>query len=379
MMDMGSSPTIHGANAGSRYAGGIGGQYGNVVGRANALGVGASNALAAPANSSYSWGQRLGLNFASGLSSSYYTVYRSAAAVAAGASAALTIRSPAKKGPLSEDASIWGRKLGRNFAYGLRDSVSAVASAAAAVGGAAIPRVGPMPISNFGLGSGLLGAGAGGRTINFTGPLATDLLGRLGLAQPPAFLRHVHADVAGVPCHVMRLSFTGEVSYELHHPVDRAVELWRVLLAAGHDLGIAPHGLQALQGLRLEKGHVIVGMDSELDSTPRRLGMDWAVRMDKPEFVGRAALERTAGLPDARRLAGFTMPSPAPAEGSPVTSAGEIVGHVSSSFTSPVLGRAVMLGWLKRSPFPTEVEIDGRPASVVSPPFYDPEGVRARA
>jgi len=215
--------------------------------------------------------------------------------------------------------------------------------------------------------------------INVTGPLATDLLGRLGLAQPPAFLRHVHADVAGVPCHVMRLSFTGEVSYELHHPVDRAVELWRVLLAAGHDLGIAPHGLQALQGLRLEKGHVIVGMDSELDSTPRRLGMDWAVRMDKPEFVGRAALERTAGLPDARRLAGFTMPSPAPAEGSPVTSAGEIVGHVSSSFTSPVLGRAVMLGWLKRSPFPTEVEIDGRPASVVSPPFYDPEGVRARA
>jgi len=73
------------------------------------------------------------------------------------------------------------------------------------------------------------------------------------------------------------------------------------------------------------------------------------------------------------------MPSPAPAEGSPIHAGGEIVGHVSSSFASPLLRRAVMLGWLKRTPFPTEVEIDGRPASVVSPPFYDPEGVRARA
>ena len=62
--------------------------------------------------------------------------------------------------------------------------------------------------------------------------------------------------------------------------------------------GIRPHGLQALFGLRLEKGHVIVGMDTELDTTPRRIGMDWAVRMEKPRFIGRAALERTG---EARR------------------------------------------------------------------------------
>ena len=65
--------------------------------------------------------------------------------------------------------------------------------------------------------------------INVTGPLAGQLLQRAGLADPPRFLGHVHADVAGVPCHVMRLSFTGEASLELHHPVDRSVELWRAL------------------------------------------------------------------------------------------------------------------------------------------------------
>ena len=94
----------------------------------------------------------------------------------------------------------------------------------------------------------------------------------------------------------MRLSFTGEAAWELHHPVTESVYLWRALLEAGADLGIRPHGLQALFGLRLEKGHVIVGMDTELDTTPRRIGMDWAARMDKPWFIGRAALERTAKL-----------------------------------------------------------------------------------
>jgi glycine cleavage system aminomethyltransferase T len=215
--------------------------------------------------------------------------------------------------------------------------------------------------------------------INVTGPLARELLGRAGLAEPPRFLGHRHADVAGVPCHVMRLSFTGEASFELHHPVDRSVELWRALMDLGHDLGIRPHGLQALQALRLEKGHVIIGMDTELDSTPRRLGMDRAVRMDKPSFVGRTSLERTARLPDHRRLFGFTMPGPAPTEGSPIWSGGAIVGHVTGSWASPVLGHVVMLGWQKRTPFVDRVEIDGREAVVSATPFYDPEGHRARA
>jgi sarcosine oxidase subunit alpha len=215
--------------------------------------------------------------------------------------------------------------------------------------------------------------------INVTGPRAGELLARVGLADPPRFLQHMRVELAGMACHVMRLSFTGEASFEIHHPVDRSVDLWRGLMAAGADLGIRPHGLQALFGLRLEKGHVIIGMDTELDTTPRRLGMDWAVNMDKPDFLGRDALARTASLPDQRRLVGLAMPGTAPTEGSPIWSGGDIVGHVTSSFASPMLGQAVMLGWLKRAPFPDRVEIDGRLADVTPPPFYDPEGQRARA
>jgi glycine cleavage system T protein len=215
--------------------------------------------------------------------------------------------------------------------------------------------------------------------INVTGPRAAELLARIGLDDAPRFLQHVHVELAGMPVHVMRLSFTGEASFELHHPVTRSGELWRTLMAEGEEMGIRPHGLQALFALRLEKGHVIIGMDTELDTTPRRLGMDWAVNMEKPFFIGRDALARTASLPDHRRLVGLTMQGEAPTEGSPISADGGVIGHVTSTFTSPTLGRAVMLGWLKRSPFPERVEIDGRTATVAEPPFYDPEGARARA
>jgi glycine cleavage system aminomethyltransferase T len=217
--------------------------------------------------------------------------------------------------------------------------------------------------------------------INVTGPFAKTLLRHLGLVEPPSFLGHVRAEIAGVPCHVMRLSFTGETAFELHHPIDGSVELWRALMRRGAEVGIRPHGLQALFGLRLEKGHVIVGMDTELDTTPRRLGMDWAVRMEKPAFIGRAALERTAKLEDERRWFGFAMDGEAPPEGSPIRSISdsEIVGNVTGSWTSPLLGKALILGWQRRLPHAERVEIDGREAVVTPTPFYDPEGARARA
>lgn len=216
--------------------------------------------------------------------------------------------------------------------------------------------------------------------INVTGPLAGELLRRAGVADEdrPKFLQHRHVSVAGIPCHIMRLSFTGEASYELHHQIDRSVELWQALMELGRPLGIKPHGLQALFGLRLEKGHVIVGQDTELDSSPRRINMDWAVKMEKPDFVGRAALARTADLPDERRLFGFTMDGPAPLEGSVIRVGGEVVGHVTSSWDSPMFGHAVLLGWQKRMPHADVVEIDGREARVSPVPFYDPEGARAR-
>jgi sarcosine oxidase subunit alpha len=216
--------------------------------------------------------------------------------------------------------------------------------------------------------------------INVTGPLAGELLRRAGVADEdrPKFLQHRHLDVAGIQCHVMRLSFTGEASFELHHQIDRSAELWDTLMDLGRPLGVKPHGLQALFGLRLEKGHVIVGQDTELDSSPRRINMDWAVKLDKPQFLGRDALIRTAKLPDERRLFGFTMNGPAPLEGSVIRVNGDVVGHVTSSWDSPLFGHAVLLGWQKRMPHADVVEIDGREARVSPVPFYDPEGARAR-
>ena len=228
--------------------------------------------------------------------------------------------------------------------------------------------------------------------INVTGPLAYQLLLRVGLAEPPKFLQHRHDTVAGVPCHVMRLSFTGEASWELHHPWNRSVELWRALMDAGQDLGIKPHGLQALFGLRLEKGHVIVGMDTEMDTTPRRIAHDWAVKMDKPFFLGQEALRRTAQLPDSRKLVGLKIDGAAPTEGTPILAFAataqsqtcDVLGHVATSFYSPLLGHSIALGWLKRGWSPTDpvagtVSVDGRSATIAEPPFYDVEGKRARA
>ena len=228
--------------------------------------------------------------------------------------------------------------------------------------------------------------------INVTGPLAQTLLERVGVVDPPKMLQHRHDKVAGVPCHIMRLSFTGEASWELHHPWNRSVELWRALMAAGHDLGIKPHGLQALFGLRLEKGHVIVGMDTEMDTTPKRIRHGWAVKMQKPFFLGQEALARTATLPDRRRMVGLRIDGQAPLEGTPIiarpdtpgTTGGDILGHVATSFFSPLLGHSIALGWLKRNwvpklPMMDAVLVNGRTAFIADTPFYDPEGKRARA
>lgn len=217
--------------------------------------------------------------------------------------------------------------------------------------------------------------------INVTGPLASELLARAGLDRPLGYMHHRQTTVAGVPCRVYRLSFTGELSYELHHPAAHSVRLWRRLLELGAHLGIRPHGLDTLLKLRLEKGHVIVGQDTDFDSTPRRLALEGAARLDKPDFVGRAAVLRTNKLPLDRQLVGLEMEGPAPIEGALLWHGLEYAGYVTSSLLSPALGKVVMLGWLKLfdGELPAEVTIDGRPARRVPLPFYDKDGQRARA
>lgn len=217
--------------------------------------------------------------------------------------------------------------------------------------------------------------------INVTGPLATRLMERIGLDEPLRLMRHRQTTITGIPCRLLRLSFTGEISYELHHPVAGSEKLWEELTRHGRDLGVTPHGLQVLQVLRLEKGHIVVGQDTEPDSTPRRLGMEWAVAMDKPDFVGRTALERTDRLPLDKRLVGIEMDGEAPIEGSPIfLPDGEMAGYVTSAARSYVLDRTVMLGWVNvEGGTRAEVVVDGRPARLAQLPFYDPEGALAKA
>jgi sarcosine oxidase subunit alpha len=217
--------------------------------------------------------------------------------------------------------------------------------------------------------------------INLTGPLAKALLERAGVSEPPTFMQHGMFEVAGVPCRVLRLSFTGEMSFELHHSVDRSVELWQELMSLGKDLGVYPHGLDALFALRLEKGHIIIGMDTEFDSTPRRLDMEWAVRMAKPDFVGQEALRRTDALPLDKQLVGLEFDGPSPIEGAVLWDDDRLTGQVTSSRYSETLGKSVMLGWVKLQDgrLPDVVYCEDRQLHRVPVPFYDPEGRRARA
>lgn len=221
--------------------------------------------------------------------------------------------------------------------------------------------------------------------VNVTGPKARELLARLSedhlTNDTFPYLRKRRVRVAGVPCDAFRLGFAGELGYELHHGREDGDRLWDALLESGADLGLVPHGLEALRVLRLEKGHILVGQDTDFDSTPAKLGLGWAVRMDKADFVGRQALKQIASVPPGHRLVGFRFEGEeAPPEGAPLTADGLHAGHLTSSRFSPVLGCGIALGWLRcvNERLPERVEAEGRGGFVAATPFYDPVGARLR-
>jgi sarcosine oxidase, subunit alpha len=221
--------------------------------------------------------------------------------------------------------------------------------------------------------------------INVAGPLARELIERVcsdpveNLTFP--YLAHRTLNVAGVACLALRIGFVGELSFELHHPANRSVELWEALLQAGGDLNARPFGVDAMRLLRLEKGHIIVGQDTDFDSTPTKLSMDWAVRADKPSFLGKRGLERAGRAGPAHKLVALSFEHKSPPEGAPVRSAGRSVGYLTSSAWSPLLERGVALGWVETQTFDSEskLESDGATGTVVVEPFYDPHGERLRA
>ncbi len=188
--------------------------------------------------------------------------------------------------------------------------------------------------------------------------------------------------VADIPCRVLRVGFVGELGYEIHAPADHGEALWDALLEAGRDFGNVPFGVEAQRLLRLEKGHIIVGQDTDGVATPHEAGLDWAVAGTKPYYVGKRAtlIQKQAGI--TRRLVGFTTidpNAPVPEECHLVVRGAEILGRVTSACRSETLGKVVGLAYVAPgqaepgSRFDIKIQggriIEGE---VVPLPFYDP-------
>ncbi len=226
--------------------------------------------------------------------------------------------------------------------------------------------------------------------VNVAGPRARETLEKLtGIDLSPhnfRYMRSAEGEVAGVPCLLLRIGFVGETGWELHFPAEYGEHMWNSVMEAGREFGISPFGLEAQRILRLEKGHIIVGQDTDAISTPMDVGSDWAVRLDKPDFIGRGGLVVAAERGLQQRLVGFVMPGPAaPEDGTPVVSNGRPVGRVTSARLSPTIGRGFGLAYvppeLAEEGASIEVTVDGRrvAATVTLEPVYDPEGHRLRS
>ena len=230
---------------------------------------------------------------------------------------------------------------------------------------------------------------SGYAAINVAGPRARETLSKItdvDLATDRfRYMRCREGEVAGVPSMLLRIGFVGETGWEVHFPAEFGEHMWDALMDAGREFGIAPFGLEAQRILRLEKGHVIVGQDTDLVSTPFDSGMEWVVRFEKEDFIGRGGLSvaRDRGLDE--RLVGFTMSDGlVPDDGSQIVDAGRPIGRITSARLSPTAGKGFGLARV-----PAELAEEGRevhvrmagsdvPASVTLKPIYDPEGKRLR-
>ena len=200
--------------------------------------------------------------------------------------------------------------------------------------------------------------------LNVTGPKARAVLEALPgdidfAARSFPYLEGRVGHVAGIPVRAMRIGLTGELSYELHCPGSQALSLWETLMHAGASHGLRPYGLEASRILRLEKGHILIGQDTDAMTSPDEIGFSWAVSKKKSFFVGKRSVEmrRRTGL--TRKLVGltFTGENDAPiGEGCLVLHDGTHAGHVTSYAFSPSLGHAIALAYVH----PSDGEVGAR-------------------
>ena len=225
--------------------------------------------------------------------------------------------------------------------------------------------------------------------VNVAGPHARQTLAKLTDIDlsPKAFryMRYAQGEIAGIPGMLLRIGFVGEAGWEVHVPAEYGEYLWEGIIDAGSEFGIAPFGLEAQRVLRLEKKHIIVGQDTDAVSNPLESDMEWTVRFDKEDFIGRAGLLaiRDRGL--RNKLVGFVMRNgQVPDDGVPVVAGRAPIGRVTSARRSPTTGKGFGLAWvpveMAEEGCQISVLIDGRPqpAQVTLRPFYDPDGKRLR-
>ena len=230
--------------------------------------------------------------------------------------------------------------------------------------------------------------------VNIAGPQSRTALAGLtdGVdlsAEAFPYLGARSGHVAGIPARLLRVGFVGELGYEIHVPASCGEALWDALIEAGQSHGIRPFGVEAQRLLRLEKGHIIVGQDTDGLTTPEEADMAWAVSGRKPFFVGARSIEIQGRREAARKLVGFILAEPdasAPEECCLVIRDGNIAGRITSAMRSPTIGRVIGLAFVQPDQAESGIRFDIRrpngelvPALIAKIPFYDPENARQDA
>ncbi len=221
------------------------------------------------------------------------------------------------------------------------------------------------------------------------------------------FMAWTEGALGNIPARVFRISFSGELSFEIAVPASQGRALWDKLLDAGQTLNITPYGTEALHILRAEKGFIMIGDETDGTVIPQDLGLHWAISKKKGDFLGKRAQQRDHMIDPLRwklvgleTLDGGVLPDGAyavetdldqapnsrdyaPGRAAPVNGNGQVMtcGRVTSTYYSPTLGRGIAMGLVERGPdrmgevleFPT-VEGEVMQARIVSPVFYDPDG-----
>ncbi len=230
--------------------------------------------------------------------------------------------------------------------------------------------------------------------VAVVGPNARKCLEKLGgmdlSREALGFMEWTDGELGGFKVRVFRISFSGELSYEIAVEAGQGQAFWDALLIAGHDLGVMPYGTECLHILRAEKGFIMIGDETDGTVIPQDLGLNWAISKKKDDYLGKRAQERSHMQDPTRwKLVGLettdgsTLPEGAYALGEGENENGQKVmqGRVTSTYHSPTLDRGIAMGLVLNGPdrmgevltFPGT---DGKTyeARIADPVFYDPKG-----